>query len=262
MRTPPGRTVAHQRREYTTMAEPVIRIAPPVAELIGPENTAAARRPPNRTYKCPRCGGQGSFAQPSSLVVMVADGMPTLVRYAHPACMPSCVQPYAPQSFRVPDSRAMHLTAALLPGRHGYRPAVIAELTGRETIVLPSGDRLDGWMPVLLDLGLSLLASLEAAVPAAPGWSIALPGSCSGIISAPDGSVLYHGELHQFAAWRQAIAATGHAELLSGVIGLGAAAPAGPGAQLQALAEAARAGLLAGGMVPVTVLCRPGPLSA
>lgn len=234
------------------MAQPVIHIAPPVAELLGPEITAEARRPLQPTYKCAGCGGQGSFAQPSSLVVLAADGMPTTIRYAHPACMASRVQPCAPQSFRVPDSRAMQLTAALLPGPHGYRPAVIAEPISREMMFLPSGDRLDGWMPVLLDLGLALMASLEAAIPAVPGWRIELPDSRSAIISAPDGSVFCSGELDQIPIWQETVAVTGHAGLLSGVIGLTAAAAAGPAAQMQALADAARAGLLAGGTVLVT----------
>jgi hypothetical protein len=243
-----------------TMEQPVINIAPPVAELLGPEIIAEARRPLQPTYKCAGCAGQGSFARPASLVVLVADGMPTMIRYAHPGCKPSCVQRYAPQAFRIPDGRAMHLTAALLPGRRAHRPVVIAELISREGMFLPSGDRLDGWMPVLLDLGLALVASLEAALPAAPGWRIELPGPGSAIVSAPDESMFYRGELDQIPIWRTTVAATGHAELLSGVIGLAAAAAAGPGAQLQALADAARAGLLAGGTVPVTGLPFPaGP---
>lgn len=38
---------------------------------------------------------------------------------------------------------------------------------------------------VLLDLGLALVASLEAAIPATAGWRIELPDSGSGIVSAP-----------------------------------------------------------------------------
>ena len=40
-------------------------------------------------------------------------------------------------------------------------------------------------MLVLLNLGLALAASLEAAIPVAPGWRIELPGSCSAIVFAP-----------------------------------------------------------------------------
>jgi hypothetical protein len=112
--------------------------------------------------------------------------------------------------------------------------------------------------PVLLDLGLVLMASLEAAIPAVPGWRIELPDSGSAIIYAPDGSAFYDGELDQIPIWRETVAVAGHAGLLSGMIGLTAAAPAGPAAQLQALVDAARAGLLVGGTVPVTGLPRPG----
>lgn len=76
---------------------------------------------------------------------------------------------------------------------------------------------------VLLHLGLALVASLEAAIPAAAGWRIELPDSGSGIVSAPDGSVFYSGELDQIPIWRRMVAVTGHAELLSGAIGLAAA---------------------------------------
>lgn len=106
------------------------------------------------------------------------------------------------------------------------------------------------------------MASLEAAIPVAPGWRIELPDSRSAIVSAPDGSVFYSGELDQIPIWRRTVAVTGHAELLSWVIGLAAVAAAGPGAHLQALADATRAGLLAGGTVPVTGLPRPDKPSA
>jgi hypothetical protein len=121
------------------MHEPAIDIAPAVARRIGPGNARLARRPAHPTYLCPGCGCRGSHTEPASLVILAADGLPDVARYAHPACMPSSVRPAGPRSFRLPDHAAATGTAALLPvpARDGFRPALIIDLVHRPSARTP-----------------------------------------------------------------------------------------------------------------------------
>ena len=96
------------------MHDPAIDIAPAVARRIGPGNARLARRPAHPTYLCPGCGCRGSHTEPASLVILAADGLPDVARYAHPACMPSSVRSRRPAVIPPPRPRRGN--------RHG-RPA-------------------------------------------------------------------------------------------------------------------------------------------
>jgi hypothetical protein len=226
-----------------------IYIDPQVAAMLGPAFTVLARRPAQPTYKCAGYDHQGRFAEPSVVVLLTGPDMAPTIRYAHRACSTSTIRPGSPRSLDEPGDT--HAAAGLLPGAAGVRAVLVVETVLRAAMLAGPGDRVELTMSVLQDLGLRLIPSLIAAVPPVPGWQLEFPGPDQARVLAADGTIIYDGALPQPPGWHAIVTRTGRVDLLSGIIGWKAAEQAGPDAQLQALADAARAGMLAGSEIAV-----------
>lgn len=237
----------------------LIYIDPQVEASIGPAVAALARNPTQPTYKCAGCGCQASFSQPSCVVILTPPGLPPVLRYAERGCLTSAVQPGSPR--RCPDQGdEMKATAGFLRDEDGaLRAVLIVEPVGRVVGVTAAGDPVEALVAYLQRRGLGLAASLTVPALPAAGWALEMPGADHVRVLGPDGAVLYDGAIDPPAGWHEAAAAAGHAELLSGIIGMAAAEPGGAAVQLRALHDAARAGMLVAGSIAIAGSpARPG----
>jgi hypothetical protein len=228
-----------------------IYIDPQVEASIGAAVARLARNPMQPTYKCAGCGRQASFSQPSCLVMLTPPGMPPILRYAERACMTSSVQPGSPRQSPDQDAEMKATAGFLQDSGGGLRAVLIVEPVARLVGFTSAGDPVEALLAYLQRLGLRLLAGLTAPAPPAADWTLEMPGPDHARVLGPAGAVLYEGGITPPAGWHAAVTAAGRAELLCGIIGLAAAEQAGGAAQLRALHEAARAGMLVAGTVAV-----------
>jgi hypothetical protein len=232
-----------------------IYIAPEVEQLLGPDFAALARRPTQASYKCPGCDRQGRFDEPSCVVILTGPDVPPTVRYAHRHCMTSSVRDGLPRPFSGwADAVA---AAGLLRYGSGFRPVLVVERVGRAVALARPGEPVEVVMSGIQGLGLTLLPNLIAPAPPAPGWRLELPGPDRVRVVPPGGGAFYDGAVPQPEGWRVLVTASGRAELLSGVIGMAAAEQEGPDGAMQALHDAAQAGMLAGATIALAAASLP-----
>jgi len=202
-------------------------------------------------YECVECGQPGHLGgEPATLVVRVSWSEVADARIAHERCSPSRVVQTG-QAYLVPSEMTMTVVAAVIPHFAGYRALVVAEPPVNISTASAAGDRVDLLASALMERGLSMVATAGQRPAAAPGWEIALPSAAEAVITGRGGDLFYEGEMVQPPPWRQLVTGTGTVELLVGAIGLSAVGPGDLSAGLRALGDAARAGRLVGGTIPV-----------
>lgn len=235
------------------------RVAAEVTELLSPSDLDTLGQSAATGYRCVACGQAGELgAEAASVVVLVTEASGAgpdgpgvaFIRLAHERCSRSRVIISA-GSISMLDETPMTVTAAMIPHASGRRALLIAEPAVRMSASTSAGERVDPVLAGLLGQGLHLLASAWERAPDSPGWLVSLQSRARAVISEPSGAMFYIGELPRPLAWRQLVRRRGKVELLTGVLGFGAAPPDDPGEGLRLLADAARHGRLVGGTVRV-----------
>ncbi len=198
-------------------------------------------------YDCAVCGGHSPDSVPAVVAVWDAGPDTTWARVAHERCAPSAV---IGESGLPGTTPARAITGLVPHASAGVRALVLVEMV-YSLAVSEAGERIDGVASGLLGVGLHLItAAGRLAPPAGPGWLVDFPAAGLASITGPGvAGTVYEGELWTPPGWLDVARERGGAELLTGVTGI-----AGVGAATSALrlvADAARAGRLVGGLVPV-----------
>jgi hypothetical protein len=230
-----------------------------VTDLLSPDDLEKLSLSAASGYRCVTCDRAGQLRDgPAAVVIRLVTAPGTEaqgpqvahVRLAHSRCSAPQVLP-EPGSLAAPPDAAMTATAAVLPHPAGDRALLITEMSVQLSSVTSPGERTDPALAGLLGRGLHLVGAITEPAPDSPGWRVSLPSRATAVILEPDGGLFYSGGIGQPRVWRQLIRRRGQVELLTGVIGLPADGPARPDECVAALAAAARAGRLAGGMAAV-----------
>jgi hypothetical protein len=232
-----------------------IRICAEARAIIG----GGEWRPGDGGYKCLRCGRPGEPTIPTSLVLLVyRDGGYPSVSWAHAGCVPSVVVQASGRlmigASANPGEDFLRVRAAILergPGGQAW-PALLHEFARVGQLVpLPP---TDPDVARLLADGLTLLAGGNALadLSLAPGWRLELR-EARARLAAPNGTVYYEGRWNAPAGWEDLASERGGCLLLAGIVGLfRRRAMSAPARTLsRRLGQAARAGTVAGGLVPV-----------
>ncbi|GAB3278354.1 hypothetical protein GCM10027589_04430 [Actinocorallia lasiicapitis] len=230
----------------------MLDVAAEVAALMPPEDLAQLEKKAGDGYDCLGCEQRAVLADGPAAVVIQRSGPLTLARLAHRTCRASAVEVLAPGALRARDDVAAVVVAGLWPGVSGHRPVLVIDIPHGLSISAP-GDRVDAVVYFFLRLGLHLATSAGRTPPrAAAGWSVRLPSPVEAVVTAPDGSPVYDGDLVRSPMWDDLAASFGGAVLLIGSnLDLASTGPHDPG--ITRVNAAARAGLLVGGVVPVLV---------
>lgn len=231
-----------------------IRICAEARAIIGRD-----LRPGNAGYKCVRCGQPGQSTVPTSLVLLVYrhGGYPS-VNWAHAGCVPSVVVQASGRlvigASARPGEDFLRVRAAVLdrgPGGLAW-PVLLHEFARVAQLVPPPPTDPD--VARLLDDGLTRLAGGDALAGLSPaaGWRLELRGT-KARLAAPNGTVYYEGPWDAPAGWEDLAGQRGGCLLLAGIVGLfRRRAMSAPARTLsRRLGHAARAGTVAGGLVPV-----------
>ncbi len=231
-----------------------IRICEEARAIIGRE-----WRPGDGGYECVRCGQPGESTTPTSLVLLVyRDGGYPSENLAHAGCVPSVVVRAGGRlvigaEVNPDQEEFLRVRAAILGGGSGGLawPVLLHEFERNWHLVPPPP--VDPDVARLLADGLTLLADGNAlAGLSRAGWRLELRGTRARL-AAPNGSVYYQGPWNAPARWEDLASQRGGCLLLSGIVGLFRwRAMSAPARTLsRRLGQAARAGLVAGGLVPV-----------
>jgi hypothetical protein len=227
-----------------------LAISAEVAELVSREDLEGLEsRVAAEGYDCAVCGGHSPATVPAVVAVWNAGPDTRWARVAHERCAPSAVIGASGLPGTTP---ARAITGFAPHASAGVRALVLVEML-YSLATNEAGERIDGVASWLLGEGLHLItAAGRLAPPAGPGWSAVFPAPGLALISGPGAvGTVYEGELWTPPGWLDVARQRGGAELLIGVTGV-----AGVGAGTSALrlvADAARAGRLVGGLVPVIV---------
>lgn len=230
-----------------------IAVAAAVAELVGAEDLRLLEVHAQTGYTCVVCQQEGqSLAEEPASVVLLRDEFMTVARLAHVRCSASRVVDLPPGSLRAAEEAPASAVSWVVPSASelGVRPLIVVEMSAAISVV-DGPERVDALISGMLRQGLHLIARIGRTAPPAEGWAVTLTGSDTVRIDGP-GTLVYDGTLWRPPAWEQAVVALGGAcEVLVGVGLQLAQAPGSVGEGLQRLRDVSRAGLLAGGLVPV-----------
>lgn len=227
----------------------LLAVSAEVAALVDREDLEALEsRVAAEGYDCAVCGGHSPATVPAVVAVWNAGQDTQWARVAHERCAPSAVIGESD----LPSATPARAITGLAPhASAGVRALLLVEML-YASATHEAGERIDVVATGLLGEGLHLIATAgRLAPPAGPGWSAVFPAPGLALISGPGSAgTVYEGELWTPPGWLDVARQRG-AELLIGVTGV-----AGVGAgtsSLRLVADAARAGRLVGGLVPVTV---------
>jgi hypothetical protein len=211
--------------------------------------------PADGRYDCWRCAQPGDTNTPTSAVVLVyANGYKEL-NWAHARCVPSMlVQPrgrllVGAVVTGVDD--VLRVRAAVLDqGPGGLRwPVLLHEF--QVVGIVPGYPAGYSDLVQVVEDGLALVTEGEAVLPAV-GWRLELRGSRARL-TAGDGTIYYAGRWDAPGGWEELARERAGCLLVSGIVGLfrWRATPSSGRRLARELSRAARAGTVAGGIVPV-----------
>jgi hypothetical protein len=238
-------------------AMPDIRASAEVQQLIGGENLQKLLTTSYSSYRCVRCGEPGRTANPTTVVVYLYRRRKALVELAHAGCAPSEVieldadpPPGIGLDRTRADMRAMTLVLEY-PVEPAVRPLLLLERRTETVKSAQGGEKISLAVSALLRHGLGLMASGSQLPGLAEDWRLHRPDRYSARLLEANGVTVYSGACAQPDDWSQLVDSAGACVVLVGSIGLYAI----PDDELtedgirQTLAEAASAGMLAGGLV-------------
>ena len=234
-----------------------IRASAEVLALIGTESLRELEKGAFGSYECAECGWHGLTTDATSVVVHRYRDI-AVVKLAHAWCLHSVIVEFdadAPPGIGSEgdgaDMRAMTLVLSY-PVEPRIRPLLVLEHRVETARFTPGGERINMTMAAVLGRGLALVSADHEMPDLAEGWQLLRPDRSSALLLVPDGEVAYRGGCDQSDEWARLVDAGGACIVLVGTIGLYAI----PDEELTArrvhemLDEAARAGSLAGGLVP------------
>ncbi|WP_433237352.1 hypothetical protein ACQPYK_28700 [Streptosporangium sp. CA-135522] len=228
--------------------------APVVTAVVDPAQLSTLADPiTSGPQDCPYCG-QAVAGDATATVVMLrfADGL-CLVRIAHPRCAPSAIFPVesdlAELRRRMPQAETpISARPALIPIPGGDDlPMLVIYPHDRIASPAQGGHTVRSGDLMMID-GLQMASGSADGMPRqAPDWQVTVAAGQATVI-APNGAIVYTGELAVWPSWRRAATANGWVWLCVGMVGLG------EGEDLVgALRAATAAGMLATGWVTVTL---------
>lgn len=232
-----------------------------VRALLGPVAAARVEATPLAGGHCPVCADDLNPDGPATVLLLRSPHV-TNAAFAHPRCVPSAVIDVSDDAMAAgmdvaeEEGTDMNMTAALVEHGRAMLPCLLAEPQGFAYGVQgPAGqlgEMTDLMVSTVLGRGLALVARLREAPRHAAGWGATLAPGLDGWfgleVTDPSGGIMYVGTVKLPDGWQQAARIYGWCVLYVGGFRL----PAGAGDTMRALRDAARAGELAGGRMPVT----------
>jgi hypothetical protein len=232
----------------------VLQVAAEVAELVDQADLDLLERNASASFDCPLCRRAGRVPAEPAAVVVFRDGIVLVARVVHAACGASGVVELPGLAAELVDGRTpaqVTAIAAVWPHANGPRPVLIVETADTVSTRAESGDRVDAVLARMLADGLELVARVGRTPGPAPGWRVELPAPGLLRVCAPDGSVLYEGQLVLPGAWLPLVTELRTCLLLVGT-GLHLAQSLGEVADgMRRLNAAGRDGRLVGAVVDV-----------
>lgn len=239
---------------------PDIRASAEVQKLIGAESLRRLSTDAYSFYRCVRCRQVGRTTDPTSVVVYLYRGHKAVVELAHAWCADSqIVEVDADPSPGIgldsgrADMRAMTLILEY-PDEPELRPFLLLERRAETATSTQGGETISLTVAALLRHGLALMVSGSQLPELAEGWRLHRPDRQSARLVESGGVIVYSGDCAQPGDWVRLVDSVGACVVMVGTIGLYAV----PDEELtdgrvhQMLEEAARAGMLAGGLVICT----------
>lgn len=231
-----------------------IRVSPDVEALVGAEELRRLHGEPFARYTCWRCGRPGQSTDPAAVIVeryRSAD----VVHFAHAGCAESqviLVDADRPGSGILADIRARAVVMAY-PTPPGYRALLVLEPRVEISEPAGSGDQVNLWVSGLLEQGLTLIQAGGQMPGRAGGWRLIIHDEGNAELLDPRGAVVYEGGCSTWPDWHDVVAEINGCVVLIGTIGLYAVCDEDmtTGRFAHLLNQAAKAGVLAGGLVEV-----------
>jgi hypothetical protein len=208
-------------------------------------------------YDCWRCGGRGHTAQPTSVIVLGYRAT-AVVKLAHAGCAASQIIAFdadRPSALEAAGFADMHSKAALLeyasPPR--YRSLLVLEPRVEMAETGPGGERVNLLISGMLEAGLTLMRTGGQMPGPAKGWRLDLSGRESAQLANARGGTVFEGQCELPGDWLEVAGEVGGCVVLIGTVGLYALSDQdmSVGRFHQMLNTAARAGVLAGGLVAI-----------
>ena len=230
---------------------PDIHASAEVKKLIGAETLERLSMNAYSSYLCVECHKFGRTAQPTTVVVCRYRGNNTEVELAHADCRDSeIVEVDADPPDHGRDMRVVTLVLAY-PDEPTMRPLLLLEPRTDTIRITQSEDTVTVSVEALLQYGLTLMAGGSQLPEPVENWRLHRPDPDSVRLVLSGHSVVYDGPCDQPDGWATLVDSVGSCVVLFGTIGLYAV----PDDELnearirRMLDEAARAGLLVGGIV-------------
>jgi hypothetical protein len=233
-------------------------VAPAVAVLAGDQELRKlARMAAAGPFECVACGREGTAGKSTTTAVAIrarktarggagttasADRDLTLLRLAHRSCLPSGV--FDSDLVAEPGDAAVNVTTGMLPVDGVPRPLLLLDFVS--SVGYPAGPdgRADMLMDMLLENGMTLVTDVRALLPRAPRLTVRIRRGKLSVQCQGHKPLVEEMRVNKAPGWRRAVRDQGEVTVLAGsALGLHAG--------FDSLAEAVRAGQVAGARVPV-----------
>jgi hypothetical protein len=236
-----------------------IRVHPDVAELVGAETVAELRKAAYGRYDCWGCGLPGRTADATSLVAVLYRNRAVKLHLTHARCADSQLimvdDDLDVDAVELEDSADIRLKSAVLlfqPGPEVW-PVLVLEMRVETFAREPGAERVNLLAALWLERGMTLLGAGDELPGLAAGWLLRLGSGGTAVLTEPGGSTVYEGGHTEPGTWGQLADELRRCVVLIGTIGLYAEHSESMTAEQLTgmLDQAARAGALAGGLVPI-----------
>lgn len=234
-------------------------VAPEVAALAGDQQLRLlARQAATGPFECVACDREGTAGKTRTVAVAIRarkavrgatgttvsqDRDLTVVRLAHRSCLPSAV--FDSGQVAEPGDAAVNVTTGVLPVNGVPRPLLLLDFVS--SVGYPAGphDRGDMLIDMLLEDGMTLVSDLRAPLPRAPQFTVRIRRGKLSVQCQGHKPLVEEMKVNKAPGWRKAVKDQGEVTVLAGsVLGLHAG--------FDGLAEAVRAGQVAGARVSVS----------
>jgi hypothetical protein len=233
-------------------------VAPAVRALAGDQDLRLLAQMAAEPFECIACGQEGTASKTAASAVIIRapkvirggsavtvspnrDLM--LLRLAHRSCLPS--QIIDTDEVMEPGEASVGVSTAMFVVRGMPQPVLLLDFVSGFAAQAETDGRVDLLVSSLLKAGMALVTDLWSPLPRAPGFSVRMRrGKVS--VWAPDGrALLEESEVVRAPGWRKVVRDLGEVTVLAGS-GLGLSVGT------DGLAEAVRAGRVAGALIQVS----------